>query len=304
MTTRPVETIRLPITVVENPTPQEFAEATRNIPPPPPLDLPPLMSHEQKPPEAYKQITFADGKTLTIPIEWYNKYQKLQAPIILRDSRKFIYYCFPCLISQDLRMKYTDSNIEVTEFIDEVTYFEIELSEIQIQQLSDCCGFTKKLTKIKNFLDTKQRECIKIRFKRTLAEFSKLWDQYTSLLCLKYKNDSYKNINSALLLSQFDSQNDFYHIIRLNFLYRNHISQFIDMFEEFVIEKNKGRLRDMIQEISLSLPESDNLIDIGTNILGIVQNMGGVVTKGSVIKRISSLVNRQTIIKELQNNKI
>ena len=203
-------------------------------------------------PVVQKQITFSDGSKFYVKPEWVTKYPKLNEDIIYRSSKMFGKYILPVLAGQSLKTKDTDEEIELTELLNEVFYYGIELTSSQTMDLAVCSGFVRLVNRIREYIIRKDVAFFNRKYKARVAQFTSTWNAYVVLLSQKYGDDKLKDLTYDLFYELIKSD-EYYSIIETNIQFKNIPYEWVSWYLEVVIKKNFDKFVQVKVDLSVSL---------------------------------------------------
>jgi len=243
-------------------------------------------------------VKFADGNQFFIRKEWADKYPKLKEPVIYRSSRMFNAYIIPVLSGQSLQSKETDEKIELTELIEELSYFGIELNEKQITELSDISGLIQLVNRVRDYIKRKNaKKYFKKKYVKRVEDFQVNWDSYINLLSRKYDNKKLKELSYDLIYSILCSD-EYYNVIEINYKFKNMMFEFCHWFELVVIKKNADAFIQLQVNLSVSFgTHLTNIIDNGTSMLkSIIDSYGNTINKEELLHKISTAEKMKSLL--------
>ena len=219
-----------------NPSSQLIGQALDNIPMPPQYPPPALVPVPAPTIPSYRQITFYDGATLLVKEQWYEKYAKLQSPVIFRDSNIFRNLIYPTLNDESIKMARTGDDCHTLKmFLDELAYYEISISHQKMQEISEMCGFVDTLMKMKSFVE-----------KKKVATFRKIWAKYMTNVIANHPDDDMQ-LFTAHNLSHMIRSVEYGTLILINSKRNNIIYDFCSWLEKVVLKGNANMFEKYVE---------------------------------------------------------
>lgn len=271
-----------------------------NVAPPPVADLSQVeLTPISAPVQPYnvKLIEFSDMTKLYVKSSWVDKCPLLNNPVIFSDSVKFKKYIVPLLNGDTLRWSSdVDTMQEIGDLINEISKYQVQLTPQQVQEISDASGITKKLNKIINYIKTKRDGCLSGKsYKKRFDIFVKLWDEYVTLLGLRYNDVTFESYKAGCIMNTMMS-NNMYKLLIDNIQHNNIVYTFCEYFEDFVVRRK--------ETFSNLLFEAANNVDLNSvfkanDIVAVIMNLiTGVTTeqgRTQIIKKITDLLKTKGI---------
>lgn len=271
-----------------------------NVAPPPVADLSQVeLTPVNTPVQPYnvKLIEFSDLVKMYVKQDWVDKCPILNNPVIFSDSVKFKKYIVPLLNGDTLRWSSdVDTMLEIGDLINEISKYQVQLTAQQVQDISDASGITKKLNKIITYIKSKKDGCLSGKsYKKRFDQFVKLWNEYVSLLGLRYNDITYENYKADCVINTMLG-NNIYKLLIDNIQHNNIVYTFAEYFEDFVVKKK--------ETFSNILFETANNVDLQTifkanDIVSVIINLiEGVTTeqgRAQIIKKITGLLTSKGI---------
>ncbi len=229
------------------------------------------------------EICFYDNTKIYIKKSWYDRYPVFQNTIY-RTYDKFSKYIMPILANYNLEfLQDFDEQHEIGVLIDEINYYDIQLTEQQIIQITDACKFSSKIADVKHVIDN-SNGFFKQNIRNRLKQFGGMWDSLINLYADKHHNEKLKQLTYELIITTMKSQ-DYYCIGRLNIKYSNIIYRFLVLFNDYVIHNNDKSLIKFKFELS---------VDVGSNMSELINDGIGLVR--NIISSIPGLNKEQQTI--------
>lgn len=259
--------------------------------------IPPVKSSNDV---VYKQITFADGVTMIITKEWYDKYEKLQVPIILRNGLLFKNIIYPLLTKEPLiYLKQGNPFEEFSQILSEINYYGVSLASEQMYDIASNCGLVDFMQTTKEYITSKTYGINNYHrgYKKRFDKFCEDWKQYLDILISRYPNDKMERFIADSLTEMLLSF-DFQTLFVINMQMHNVIFEYVDWFNKVVIKKDIKSLSNYIEGI---------IVHKNSNVNSWIESqLLNLPVQNTIKSKITTIMNNASIMNDFikyMNNK-
>lgn len=208
----------------------------------------------------YKQIMFADGVSIIISKQWYDAYEKLREPVILRNGTLFKNIVYPLLTGESL--VYMKSGNPVEEFghiISEISYYGVPLKSQQMYDIASNCGLVEYIQSTKQYINSKTYCIGKYHkgYKKRFDKFADDWKRYLDILTARHASDRMERFTAESLTEMLLSF-DFQTIFVINMQKFNIIFEYVDWFTKVVMKKDLKCLGNYIEGLIVNKDANAN----------------------------------------------
>jgi hypothetical protein len=208
----------------------------------------------------YKQIIFADNVSMIISKEWYDKYEKLQVPIILRNGTLFKNIIYPLLTGESLTYVKTGNPMdEFSQVIGEINYYGVPLTSKQMFDIASNCGLVTFIQTAKDYIHSKTNGVLNYHkgFKGRYEKFSADWKRLIDIYVERHPNDEMDELVAPIITEMLLSF-DFQSIFVANMQKHNIIFEYVDWFTKVVQKKDHKSLSNYIEGLIVNKTASIN----------------------------------------------
>lgn len=272
-----------------------------NVPDPPLHELAQIqIISEPRPigPSEARLINFSDMNQIYVKKEWVDKCEILKQPVIFNDFNLFKKFIYPLLNGDSLRWSdNVDTKQEIGQLINEIGKYQIVLSPLQIQEISDNSGITKTINMIKNYINKHENKCFgKKTYRVRYDKFVETWNKYIETLAIQYNDPIYKEYKAQVVYNTLTSDS-MYSLLSTNISKNNIIYEFCDWFNSFIILQ-VDTFSDHVYEITSRIDIVHNMapVDIVTLIMNMItSSKSESIAKNTLVQKISDLLKFRSI---------
>lgn len=249
-------------------------------------------------PAEAKLLNFSDLNQIYVKKEWVEKYPALNQQVIFNDFNLFKKFIYPLLNGDSLRWSESvDTKQEIGQLINEICKYELVLTPLQVQEISDNSGITKTINIIKTYISKHENKCFgKKLYKSRFEKFIQTWDKYIETLAIQYNDPVYKEYKAQVIYNTLTSDS-MYSLLSTNITKNNIIYEFCDWFNSFMIlqvDTFSDYVFNMVSQIDLT--RNLNPVDIVTLIINMItSSKSETLAKNTLVQKITDLLKFKSL---------